>query len=72
MPCARALGLDRVHILGQSWGGMLLMEYLVGRPDGVVSAVIASSPASMPLWMSETARQRAALPPGGHRGARPA
>ena len=58
-----ALGLDRVHILGQSWGGMLLMEYLVGRPEGVVSAVIASSPASMPLWMSETARQRAALPP---------
>jgi L-proline amide hydrolase len=58
-----ALGLERVHILGQSWGGMLLMEYLVGRPEGVVSAVIASSPASMPLWMSETARQRAALPP---------
>ena len=27
-----------------------------------MSAVIASSPASMPLWMSETARQRAALP----------
>src|SRR6188768_1820312 len=24
----RHLGLDRLHILGQSWGGMLLMEYL--------------------------------------------
>jgi len=58
-----ALGLDRVHILGQSWGGMLLMEYLVRRPEGLVSAVVASSPASMPLWMSETAKQRAALPP---------
>ena len=23
----RALGLDRLHILGQSWGGMLAMEY---------------------------------------------
>ncbi len=33
------------------------------RPQGVISAVVASSPASMPLWMSETARQRAALPP---------
>jgi proline-specific peptidase len=57
-----ALGLDRVHILGQSWGGMLLMEYLVRAPAGVVSATIASSPASMPLWIAETARQRAALP----------
>lgn len=59
----RALGLERMHILGQSWGGMLLMEYLVTRPDGVVSATIASSPASMPMWVAETGRQRAALPP---------
>ena len=57
-----ALGLDRVHILGQSWGGMLLMEYLVTRPAGVVSAIIASSPASMPMWMAETGRLRALLP----------
>jgi proline-specific peptidase len=59
----RELGLDRCHILGQSWGGMLLMEYLVTRPEGVVSATIASSPASMPWWVAETSRQRAALPP---------
>jgi len=59
----RALGLDRCHILGQSWGGMLLMEYLVTRPEGIVSATIASSPASMPWWAVETGRQRAALPP---------
>ena len=57
-----ALGLDRCHILGQSWGGMLLMEYLVTRPAGVVSATIASSPASMPIWVTETGRQRALLP----------
>jgi L-proline amide hydrolase len=57
-----ALGLERVHILGQSWGGMLLMEYLVRRPSGVVSGTIASSPASLPLWASETGRLRAGLP----------
>ena len=57
-----ALDLDRCHILGQSWGGMLLMEYLVSRPAGVVSAVIASSPASMPWWIEETGAQRARLP----------
>ena len=55
-------GLERCHILGQSWGGMLLMEYLVGRPAGLVSATIASSPASMPWWIAETGAQRAALP----------
>ena len=58
-----ALGLERVHILGQSWGGMLLMEYLVRQPAGVVSGTIASSPASMPMWIAETGQQRAALPP---------
>jgi L-proline amide hydrolase len=58
-----ALGLERCHILGQSWGGMLLMEYLVRRPAGVVSATVASSPASMPVWVAETGRQRALLPP---------
>jgi L-proline amide hydrolase len=41
---------------------MLLMEYLVTRPAGVVSATIASSPASMPMWMAETGRLRAMLP----------
>jgi L-proline amide hydrolase len=41
---------------------MLLMEYLVTRPAGVVSATIASSPASMPMWAAETGAQRAALP----------
>lgn len=59
----RALGLEGVHILGQSWGGMLLMEYLLRRPAGVASATIASSPASMPMWIAETGRLRAALPP---------
>ena len=57
-----ALGLDRCHVLGQSWGGMLLMEYLVTRPTGLVSATIASSPASMPWWIHETGAQRALLP----------
>ncbi len=57
-----ALGLERVHILGQSWGGMLLMEYLVRQPAGVVSGTIASSPASLPLWVAETGRLRADLP----------
>ena len=42
---------------------MLLMEYVVGRPAGLASATIASSPASMPWWIEETGAQRARLAP---------
>lgn len=59
----RALGLDRCHILGQSWGGMLAMEYALTQPTGVLSLVIADSPASMRLWVAEANRLRADLPP---------
>ena len=57
-----ALALDRVHILGQSWGGMLLMEYLVRLPAGVVSATISWSDAIVHMWVSERARVGAGLP----------
>lgn len=59
----QALGLTRIHLLGQSWGGMLAMEYALTQPDGVVSLTIASSPASMPLWVAEANRLRDELPP---------
>ena len=59
----RALGLVRIHLLGQSWGGMLAMEYLIRQPEGVASATIASSPASMIQWVAEANRLREQLPP---------
>jgi len=43
----REPGLDQVHILAQSWGGMLAMEYALTRPSGIVSLILADSPASM-------------------------
>jgi proline-specific peptidase len=57
------LQLERVHLLGQSWGGMLAMEYALTKPRGLVSMIVADSPASMPLWISEANRLRAELPP---------
>lgn len=60
----KALKLDRLHILGQSWGGMLGMEYALTRPDGLASLTVADSPASMRQWVSEANRLRAQLPPG--------
>ena len=57
-----ALGLDRVHLFGSSWGGMLAMEYALTQPAGLASLVLSSSPASIPLWAEETGRLRAELP----------
>lgn len=58
----RALGLERVHILGQSWGGMLAMEYALTQPAGLASLIIADSPASIPQWVAEANRLREQLP----------
>jgi L-proline amide hydrolase len=57
-----ALGLDRIHLFGSSWGGMLAMEYALTRPAGLASLVLSSSPASIPLWEQETGRLRQELP----------
>jgi proline-specific peptidase len=59
----QALGLDRLHLLGQSWGGMLAMEYALTQPEGLISLTIASSPASMIQWVDEANRLREDLPP---------
>jgi L-proline amide hydrolase len=58
-----ALGLDRVHLLGHSWGGMLGMQYAATQPEGLVSLIVESSPPSVPAWLDELARLRADLPP---------
>ncbi len=58
----RELGLDRIHLFGSSWGGMLAMEYALTQPPGLASLVLASSPASIPQWVAETGRLRAQLP----------
>ena len=57
-----ALGLGRMHVFGNSWGGMLAMEYALTRPPGLASLVLASAPASIPQWVEETGRLRAQLP----------
>jgi proline-specific peptidase len=58
----QALGLERVHILGQSWGGMLGMQYALTQAPGLASLIVADSPASMPQWVAEANRLRAELP----------
>jgi proline-specific peptidase len=62
-----ALGLERIHLFGQSWGGWLGIEYMLSHPRGVVSLVLASTSASIPQFVAEAARLKAALPPDVYR-----
>jgi L-proline amide hydrolase len=57
------LGLDRIHLLGTSWGGMLAQEHALSGAHGIVSLVLSSTLASIEQWAEEQLRLRAALPP---------
>ena len=54
----------RYNLVGQSWGGMLGMDYAIDQPAGLNALGICDSPARMDLWVSEANRLRAELPPG--------
>jgi proline-specific peptidase len=56
------LGLEHIHLLGYSWGGMLAMEYALTQPEGLASLILSSSPASIPQWIAEANRLRKELP----------
>ncbi|MGA6227334.1 proline iminopeptidase-family hydrolase [Streptomyces umbrinus] len=55
---------DDYALLGHSWGGMLAARHAAGRPPGLRGLVVASSPASYPLWLREMKVLRDRLPPG--------
>lgn len=51
------LGLKEVHLLGQSWGGMLAIIYMCDHnPQGVKSLILASTLSSAKLWAQEQHR----------------
>lgn len=60
----RELGLGECHLLGQSWGGMLLLDYVCHYPHaGVKSIVLSSTLPSSRLWGEEQHRMIRELPP---------
>ena len=54
---------DDYLIVGQSWGGMLGMQFAISHPAGLKGIVIADSPASMDVWVKEANKLREELPP---------
>lgn len=60
-----ALGLDRVALLGHSWGALLAVEYLCqGRGKGVERLVLSGAMASIPQVVAGFERLFATMPDG--------
>lgn len=38
----QSLNLGRMHLLGQSWGGMLALQYTLDHPEGVKSLILSN------------------------------
>jgi proline-specific peptidase len=57
------LELGRVHLMGNSWGGILALQYALDRPHGVASLVLSDTAASLPAALAEIDGLRAALEP---------
>jgi proline-specific peptidase len=57
------LELERVHLLGTSWGGMLALEPALSGYGGLASLTLSSTLASAAEWTAATKRLRDELPP---------
>lgn len=59
----RALGLGRVNLLGQSWGAMLALEYLLAGASGIERLVLSAPLVSSLLWMRDQRELLEKMPP---------
>jgi proline iminopeptidase len=48
-----ALGLKKVDLYGHSWGAMLAIDYLLSKPDGVESCILAGPVISYRRWQHD-------------------
>jgi proline iminopeptidase len=57
-----ALGLDRVFVFGNSWGGTVAAEYAISQPAGLVAVVLSSPLISTERWIADNTEYRNQLP----------
>ena len=51
------LGIEECHLLGQSWGGMLLLNYVCNyKPEGIQSIILSSTLPASWMWGDEQKR----------------
>jgi proline-specific peptidase len=58
-----ALSLDKLHLFGNSWGGILAQQYVLDRKPQLQSLILCGSPASMLRWAVDCADLLAQQPP---------
>lgn len=58
----RAFGVERLHVMGHSWGGTIALEYAARRPAGLGSTVLASPLISTRSWIGDANILRRQLP----------
>lgn len=58
----KALGLEKVHVLGHSWGTIVGAEYALTQPAGLRSLILASPALDIPLWERNADSLRRTLP----------
>lgn len=59
-----ALNIERLHLLGHSWGGIIANRYAAARPTGLLSLILQGSPPSDSIMRASMAQALAALPDG--------
>ncbi|HEY6538087.1 MAG TPA: proline iminopeptidase-family hydrolase [Candidatus Dormibacteraeota bacterium] len=56
------LGLPQLVLFGNSWGGMLALQYINDRSPELRGLILSSTPVSVSRWLDDAAQLRQALP----------
>jgi len=57
------LGIERLYLMGISWGAMLAAEYILrGRPEGVRCLILCGPLLSVPLWERDQRKHLSQMP----------
>jgi proline iminopeptidase len=60
----KQLGLERIHLMGHSWGGSLAAAYVLSKGSkGIESLILSSALLSTPDWIRDAEELRKQLPP---------
>lgn len=56
------LGVDRWHVLGASWGGLVALEYGARQPTALAGLILQSPLIATAAWLADASRLKEAMP----------
>ncbi|HMI19865.1 MAG TPA: proline iminopeptidase-family hydrolase [Sphingomonas sp.] len=57
------LGIERWHVLGTSWGGLVVLEYGARQPQALAGLIVQSPLITTEKWLEDANRLKDAMPP---------